>query len=223
MAMTIPLEPGERVFALSSLQAAAKRSLDLFLAVVLLVIVGWAIPFLAMAARYSTGQSGIFSQERIGLYGLTFTLYKLRTMRDIGGVSTTVTAKNDMRITRLGSIFRKWKLDELPQLFNVLNGSMSFVGPRPDVASAYKGLKSSDLIVLKVRPGITGPASLRFRNEEELFADVEDPEAFSSQVVFPEKLRINREYVESYSFMKDIFCILKTATGFFAAKNKQVQ
>ena len=102
------------------------------------------------------------------------------------------------------------KLDELPQLVNVLLGQMSFVGPRPDVASFADSLTGGDKIILSVRPGITGPATLAFRNEEELLTKSDDPELFNRKVIYPEKIRLNRQYVEEYSFVKDVLYIVAT-------------
>ena len=126
---------------------------------------------------------------------------------------TTVTTDNDPRITPLGKLFRKTKIDELPQLLNVLVGDMSLVGPRPDVPGFADKLEGEDRIILSVRPGITGPATLKYRNEEEILAAQEDPERYNLEVIYPDKIKINREYVEHYSFAKDLRYILHTLTG----------
>jgi len=118
----------------------------------------------------------IYSQWRVGKNGRLFKLYKFRTMvKDADRIGGTVTTDDDPRITRIGKILRKFKLDELPQLWNVLKGDMSFVGPRPDVPGYADKLEGDERIVLSVRPGITGPATLKYRNEEEILASVEDP------------------------------------------------
>jgi lipopolysaccharide/colanic/teichoic acid biosynthesis glycosyltransferase len=127
-----------------------------------------------------------------------------------GGTASFVTVSGDSRVTRLGWVWRKLKIDELPQLFNVLMGQMSFVGPRPDVPGFADQLKGKDRIILTVRPGITGPATLKYRNEEELLASVTDPEKYNAEVVFPDKVRLNREYVENWSFARDIRYIWAT-------------
>jgi lipopolysaccharide/colanic/teichoic acid biosynthesis glycosyltransferase len=124
-----------------------------------------------------------------------------------------VTTGRDRRITWLGRIWRKTKIDELPQLINVLKGNMSFVGPRPDVPGYADRLQGDDRIVLSVRPGITGPATLKYRDEEALLADQDDPERYNNEVLWLDKVRINREYVESWSFWQDIRYILKTICG----------
>ena len=168
------------------------------------------LPLLILLARTSCGNSGLFRQQRVGRFGKAFTLLKLRTMKNMKFVSTTVTTDGDPRITRIGRFLRKTKLDELPQLVNVLKGDMSFVGPRPDVAGYADKLQGADRIILEVRPGITGPATLKFRNEEQLLAFQEDPETFNREVIWPEKVRLNVEYVENYSFRRDIWYIWKT-------------
>jgi lipopolysaccharide/colanic/teichoic acid biosynthesis glycosyltransferase len=134
-------------------------------------------------------------------------------MRDLASVDTTVTSAHDPRITSLGRFLRKTKIDELPQLINVLVGQMSMVGPRPDVPGFADTLCGRDRIVLSVRPGVTGPASVRFRDEEEILAQQRDPERYNREMIFPEKVRINRTYVEEYSLWKDIYYIAKTVTG----------
>ena len=173
----------------------------------------WLILIVYILATIDTRKSGFFIQERVGKDGKLFKVIKIRTMRDVPDVNTTVTRENDPRITRLGRFWRKTKIDELPQLINVLLGQMSFVGPRPDVPGFADQLTGPDRIILTVRPGITGPATLRFRNEEQLLAQQDDPEAYNRKVIWPEKVRLNREYVENYSFRQDIKYILQTLFG----------
>jgi lipopolysaccharide/colanic/teichoic acid biosynthesis glycosyltransferase len=124
-----------------------------------------------------------------------------------------LTTSDDMRITRLGRFFRTTKIDELPQLINVFLGYMSFVGPRPDVPGFADSLQGEDRLILTIRPGITGPATLKFRSEEALLASASDPEQYNREVIFPEKVRLNREYIEQYSFWLDIKYILQTLCG----------
>jgi lipopolysaccharide/colanic/teichoic acid biosynthesis glycosyltransferase len=128
-----------------------------------------------------------------------------------GGSSVSV--KGESRITPLGAKLRKYKLDELPELWNVLKGEMSFVGPRPDVPGYADQLQGDDRKVLKLRPGITGPATLKYRNEEELLATVDNPQEYNDTVIFPDKVRINRYYQNHYSFWMDIKIILATVLG----------
>jgi lipopolysaccharide/colanic/teichoic acid biosynthesis glycosyltransferase len=113
----------------------------------------------------------------------------------------------------LGRFWRKTKIDELPQLINVLKGDMSFVGPRPDVPGYADKLEGEDRIVLSVRPGITGPATLKYRDEEALLAGQKDPERYNNEVIWPDKVRINKEYIKSYSFKNDLVYIAKTIFG----------
>jgi len=134
----------------------------------------------------------------------------IRTLRDLEGLDTTVTAEDDPRITRVGHLLRRSKIDELPQLWNVLKGEMSFVGPRPDVPGFADLLSGDEEVILAVRPGITGPATLRFRDEERELVSQVDPERYNREVIFPEKIRLNREYVENYSFGKDLKYIFRT-------------
>jgi lipopolysaccharide/colanic/teichoic acid biosynthesis glycosyltransferase len=127
--------------------------------------------------------------------------------------SNTITSKNDKRITRLGSFLRKWKLDEVPELLNILNGKMSLVGPRPDVPGYADNLKGEDRLVLKLRPGITGPASLKYSNEEELLARMENPKWYNDNVIFPDKIKINLNYYHNHNLWLDITLIFQTIFG----------
>lgn len=154
----------------------------------------------------------IFKQERVGRNGRLFTMYKFRSMTvDHGGSSVSVAGES--RITPLGAKLRKYKLDELPELWNVLIGDMSFVGPRPDVPGYADQLQGDAREVLALRPGITGPASLKYRDEEELLARQADPQKYNDEVIFPDKVRINRYYLHHYSFVKDIQMIMCTVLG----------
>lgn len=169
--------------------------------------------FAYFAAMIDTRKNGFFIQERVGQNGKLFKVIKIRTMREGSTFNTVVTTSHDPRITPLGKLFRKTKIDELPQLINVLRGHMSFVGPRPDVPGFADQLAGEDRIILSIRPGITGPATLKYRNEEEILAAQPDPERYNQEVIFPDKVRINREYVENYRFWNDIKYILQTVIG----------
>lgn len=195
-------------------QAAVKRLFDFSMSLVGLIVLSPIIVVAWAAAAVSTRSHGLFIQQRVGKHGKLFALIKLRSMRTFPGASiTTVTTRDDCRITPVGGWLRRLKLDELPQLINVLFGQMSLVGPRPDVQGFADKLTDSDRIVLTVLPGITGPASLRFRNEEELLAAADDPEAYNRNVIWPEKVRLNSDYVRKYCFRSDIGCILQTILG----------
>ena len=154
----------------------------------------------------------IFKQKRVGRDGRLFTMYKFRSMT-VGHGGSSVSVAGENRITPLGAKLRKYKLDELPELWNVLIGDMSFVGPRPDVPGYADQLKGDDREVLKLRPGITGPASLKYRDEEELLAKQDDPQRYNDEVIFPDKVRINRYYLHNYSFITDIKMIVCTVLG----------
>jgi len=192
------------------IQACCKRGLDFVVAALGLLLFGWLILLCAALARLSTGASGFFRQQRVGRQGRLFWIVKLRTMRPSSGPQTTATAQNDPRITRLGAFFRRYKLDELPQLWNVLRGEMSLVGPRPDVPGFADQLQGPARAILDLRPGITGPAALAFRHEEALLAAAEDPERLNSEVLFPAKIDLNLRYLHDYTLRRDIVYILAT-------------
>lgn len=153
-----------------------------------------------------------FTQERVGRNGKLFTMYKFRSMT-VSHSGSSISVAGESRITPFGAKLRKYKIDELPELWNVLIGDMSFVGPRPDVPGYADMLKGEDRDILKLRPGITGPASLKYRNEEELLSHVDDPIKYNNEVIFPDKVRINLYYLHNYSFWTDIKLILCTVLG----------
>lgn len=158
------------------------------------------------------GGSVIFTQKRVGRNGRLFTMYKFRSMT-VGHGGSSVSVAGESRITPLGAKLRHYKLDELPELWNVLIGDMSFVGPRPDVPGYADSLTGKDRKVLELRPGITGPASLKYRDEEDLLARQSDPQKYNDTVIFPDKVRINLYYLDNYSFTKDIQMIFCTVLG----------
>jgi len=194
-------------------QAVTKRGIDIVVAAAGLLATGWIIAIAFVAATIDCRNSGFFLQERIGRHGRRFNVIKIRTMRSDDSITTNVTTAGDSRITRLGALMRRLKIDELPQLFNVLVGQMSLVGPRPDVAGFADELTGEDREILDLRPGITGPATLRFRDEEQLLATVNDPERYNRDVIYPEKVRINVEYLRYYTLGTDIEILLKTVLG----------
>lgn len=154
----------------------------------------------------------IFKQKRVGQDGKLFTMYKFRSMT-VSHSGSSVSVAGESRITPLGAKLRKYKLDELPELWNVLKGDMSFVGPRPDVPGYADKLEGHDRNILKLKPGITGPASLKYRDEEELLAKIENPQKYNDEVIYPDKIKINLYYLEHYSFLKDIQMIICTVLG----------
>lgn len=178
----------------------------------LLLIWPLLVVLVLMIRRSMPGAPAIFKQQRVGKDGRLFTMYKFRTMvPHHSGSSVSVAGEN--RITPLGEKLRRYKLDELPELWNILIGDMSFVGPRPDVPGYADCLEGEDREILNLRPGITGPASLKYRNEEELLAKVEDPIAYNDEVIYPDKVRLNRYYYHHYSFVMDIRMIFATVLG----------
>ena len=163
----------------------------------------------------------LFCQKRVGQNGKLFTVYKFRSMTVKAEASiaskdseaTSIASTEQSRITPFGEKLRRYKLDELPELWNVLKGDMSFVGPRPDVPGYADQLKGKDRDILKLKPGITGPASLKYRNEEELLASVDNPTQYNDEIIFPDKVKLNLYYLRNYSFIKDIQMIICTVLG----------
>jgi lipopolysaccharide/colanic/teichoic acid biosynthesis glycosyltransferase len=199
-----------REHGLSPRQAFVKRALDIVGAVIGLALSWWIIAIAYLLATIDTKANGFFLQKRVGRDGRLFKLIKIRTMQARAGEHTTVTTDRDPRVTKIGRILRKSKIDELPQLLNVLAGEMSFVGPRPDVPGFADRLQGEERLILTVRPGITGPATLAYRNEEALLAAQSDPEAFNRDVVYPDKVRLNLDYIRNYRLWTDLECIARS-------------
>lgn len=191
-----------------------KRVLDVALSLTGLVISGTPMLVIALGIRTLDGKPLFFRQERVGRHGKLFLIRKFRTMGVQPSVSASVTVSGDPRITRVGQWLRRWKLDELPQLLNVLRGDMSLVGPRPDMPGYADRLAGDEARLLQLRPGITGLATLVFRDEEELLAQARDPMWFNDEVLFPAKVRINLEYLDRVSLFEDIRLILLTILPF---------
>jgi lipopolysaccharide/colanic/teichoic acid biosynthesis glycosyltransferase len=178
------------------------NSLNTILAFILLIIL---LPFLCFAtllAGISTKSSGLFNQQRIGQNAKPFTIYKLKTM-------------HNAKVTSMGKFFRKYKIDELPQLINILLGDMSFVGPRPDVPGYYDQLIGDDRKVLELKPGLTSLAAIKYRNEEELLKNQNHPLLYNDQIIFPDKVKMNLEYLDKRSFFYDMKIILLTVKSLF--------
>jgi len=195
---------------LEAFQAFQKRAFDLFFAVLGLLAVWWLILLAWIVASIDTRSNGFFVQKRVGRNGKIFWVVKIKTMRPVAEIDTTVTRRGDPRITPLGAFFRRTKIDELPQLWNVLFGDMSFVGPRPDVPGFADKLQGEERAMLSIRPGITGPATLKYRNEEELLAAQDDPEAYNRDVIWPDKVRTNLQYIQEWSLWSDCCYIFRT-------------
>jgi len=190
-----------------------KRSFDFIFSLLGLIFLWWLILIGWVLARLSTGDAGFFIQNRVGQHGNIFRVIKLQTMKSSKVITTTVTSSVDPRITKIGAFLRKTKIDELPQLINVLKGEMSFVGPRPDVPGFADKLVGEDRVVLTLKPGITGPATIFYKNEEEILANQLDPELYNKNVIFPTKVKMNKEYIRHYSLKTDFKYIFKTILG----------
>ncbi len=189
-----------------------KRAFDLVCAALGLLLLSPLLLAVAIAIKLDSPGPVFFRQERIGRHGKPFRIHKLRSMTQRQSAQASqITIGADARITRVGALIRRWKLDELVQLIDVFQGNMSLVGPRPEVPR-YVALYPSDVasLVLSVRPGITDPASIHFRNENELLGKAEDPEKMYRETILPEKLRLQSAYVREQSFFGDIAIILRT-------------
>lgn len=188
----------------------AKRLFDIVCSLLGLLFLWPLLVLIAAAIRVKMPDGPIlFRQQRVGRYGRFFTLVKFRTMR-VGHGGSSVSVAGERRITPLGAWLREYKLDELPELWNVLKGDMSFVGPRPDVPGYADRLKGRDRDILLLRPGITGPATLKYRNEEQLLAAQPNPQRYNDEVIYPDKVRLNMEYLYNHSLWSDIRIIIKT-------------
>lgn len=189
-----------------------KRVFDLIVSFIGLIIIFPILVIIALLIKFKMPGPVFFTQARVGKDGKLFTMVKFRSMK-INHDGSSITVKGENRITPLGSFLRKYKLDEFPEFWNILKGDMSFVGPRPDVPGYADLLQGDDRLMLSIRPGLTGAASLCFINEEELLAKQNDPLTFNNEILFPEKVRINNNYINSWSFGLDIKIIFYTLTG----------
>ena len=189
-----------------------KRVFDICISFILILLLSpFLVIIICLIKSTSIGPS-FFIQNRVGMHGKLFKIIKFRSMY-VGKnnhESSNITILGDSRITSIGRIIRKYKIDELPSLLNVLLGSMSFVGPRPDVPGYADQLKGTDRKILSIRPGITGPATLKYANEESLLSDIDDPEKFNDKVIYPDKVKINIQYIEKWTFFTDLKIIFKT-------------
>lgn len=191
----------------------SKRLFDLTAAFFGLILFLFPMSVIALVVWVTSGLPILFIQPRIGRYGKIFYIKKFRTMNVRSVVDSSITISDDPRVTYIGRYLRRWKLDELPQLWNVFIGEMSLVGPRPDVPGYADKLQGSDRRLLLLRPGITGPATLAYKNEEEILAKVSNPIQYSDQVIYPDKVRINLEYLDNCYFFLDLRYIFQTIFG----------
>ena len=204
-----------------------KRLFDIVASFLGLCLIWWVFPIVALLIHLKMpGGPAFFCQKRVGRDGKLFTCHKFRTMT-VNHSGSSVSVAGDARITPFGAKLRHYKIDELPELWDVLIGKMSFVGPRPDVPGYADKLQGDDRKILKLRPGITGPATLKYRLEDEMIAeyvakkqaegDKRDAQAiaveYNDTVIYPDKVRLNRYYYEHYSFVKDIEMIVATVMG----------
>ena len=186
-----------------------KRTFDILASFFGLIILSPLLLVAGLLVRFSSEGPVLFRQERTGRHGIPFTIYKFRTMFvDHGGSSVSV--KGEKSITPIGAVLRKFKIDEFPELWNILIGDMSFVGPRPDMPEYAARLQGKQREILTVRPGLTSPASIKYAREEELLSLVPDPQKHFDEVIWPDKTRMNLEYIKRRTFIGDIVLIFKT-------------
>jgi len=181
-----------------------KPKIDFIFAVILLVLLFPVLLFFFITSSMDVHSNGIFKQERVGQFGKTFIIYKFQTINP-----------RENSASGFGRFLRKYKIDELPQLFNIIKGEMSFVGPRPDIPGYYDTLQGEDRKILNLKPGLTSEASIKYRNEEESLQQQEDSEYFNDFVLFPDKVKMNLEYLEKMSLKTDIKIIIKTIITIF--------
>ena len=195
-----------------TLQMFLKPFFDRIVSFMGLLLIWPLLLVIALMVRVKIGRPVLFVQERIGKEGKPFKIHKFRTM-GAGVDESPVSIAGEERITPLGAKLRHYKLDELPELWDVFIGKMSFVGPRPDVPGYADALTGDDREILQLRPGITGPATLKYRNEEELLATVEDPVRYNDEVIFPDKVRLNRLYLHHRTLWMDFRLLWATVFG----------
>jgi len=190
----------------------SKRIFDIHAALAGLIVLSPLLLLISLLILISMPGPVFFRQQRVGRQGRLFTIYKFRSMR-LGHGGNSITVKGESRITPLGAWLRKFKIDELPELWNVLRGDMSFVGPRPDVPGYADQLQGPQRLILSVRPGLTGAASLIYNNEEELLARQPDPVWYNNHVLYPDKVRIDLAWIQHRTFLLDLKIILFTLLG----------
>jgi len=187
-----------------------KRTFDIFFSVIGIFFISPIIIIAWVIATIDTRSNGFFLQTRIGKNAKPFKIIKIKTMIPLDGNYSTITQSGDERITKVGSILRGFKIDELPQIINVLLGQMSFVGPRPDVPGYADKIQGKDRDFLRIRPGITGPAAIKYRNEEKILSLQKNAQKYNDEIIWPDKIKINIKYIEEWSLKKDFQYIFKT-------------
>ena len=189
----------------------AKRLFDLCFSTLLLLLSSPLFLIVAVAIKLDSKGPVFFRQERVGLNGRPFKICKFRTMvEDAAEIGPQITPSNDPRITRVGAFLRKWYLDEIPQLINVLKGEMSVVGPRPETPEYVALYTSEQRRVLAAKPGMAGPATIAYRNEEDLLADCEYPEEFYINYMMHDRLNLDLQYIDNWSLMLDFKILFQT-------------
>ena len=196
---------------MSKFNQITKRIFDFLISLLGIIILSPIFILVSIAIKLDSSGSILFLQKRVGRYGKEFNIYKFRTMvTDAEKLGKQITVGNDSRITKVGAFLRKYKIDELPQLFNVLRGDMSLVGPRPEVPKYVNLYNDEQRKVLNVRPGITDMASLRYKDENEILGKVDNPEEYYINVIMKDKLSLNIQYIEKSNVFFDIYLIVKT-------------
>jgi lipopolysaccharide/colanic/teichoic acid biosynthesis glycosyltransferase len=208
----IPLENPQSGFYVKH----GKRALDCISSATGLLVLLPLFALVAVGIKLTSRGPVFYGQMRIGKDGHPFRIVKFRSMNSVASkMSPGITVSGDQRITRLGGFLRRYKIDELPQLWNVFRGDMSLVGPRPELSQYVESYSHEQRLVLSVRPGITDPASLAYRQEEKILSRHEDPERIYRMVILPQKLAQNLEYLRSISFRTDFRIILRTVRRSF--------
>jgi lipopolysaccharide/colanic/teichoic acid biosynthesis glycosyltransferase len=187
-----------------------KRIFDLFFSISGVIILIPIFLIVSILIKLDSNGPVLFLQNRVGQYANIFQIIKFRTMNVNQNSNLTISIAGDKRITRIGKILRKYKIDELPELINILRGEMSFVGPRPDVAGYADKLLGDDRKILQLRPGITSSASLKYSNEEHLLSIQKNPKSFNDNIIFPDKVRMNLKYYKNHNIWLDIKIIFAT-------------
>ena len=188
-----------------------KRIFDFLVSLIGIIILSPIFVIVSIAIKLDSRGEVLFLQKRVGRYGKEFNIYKFRTMvTNAEKIGKQITVGKDSRITRVGAFLRKFKIDELPQLFNVLKGDMSLVGPRPEVPKYVALYNEEQRHVLDVRPGITDMASLRYKDENDILGKVDNPEEYYINIIMRDKLNLNLEYIEKSNLFFDIYLIIKT-------------
>ena len=176
-----------------------KRLFDILFSLVLLLVLWPVLILVLLLSAIDTKSNGVFVQKRVGQYGKLFNIYKVRTYH-----------KRNHSVSKFGLVLRRSKLDELPQLINVLIGDMSVVGPRPDIEGYYDKLEGENRLILNLKPGITSEASIKYKNEDQLLSEQAFPLKYNDEVIFPDKVWLNLKYYHNRSFFGDLLIVIKT-------------